>query len=78
MRPSDSTQPAFRPQREECPDETKAIDLALSLIAQDKFYVTVRRGRETVYGLAELAAIRYRRRKSAESGADPMNAPDQK
>jgi hypothetical protein len=78
MRAPDSTQPPARLQRAECPNETEAIDLALSLIAQDKFYVTVRRGRETVYELAELQAISYRRRKSAksaESESDPRNSP---
>lgn len=78
MRAPDSTEPAARLQRAKYSDETEAIDLALSLVAEDKFYVTVRRGREPVYGLAELAAIRYRRRKSTKSGSSPTDAPAQK
>jgi hypothetical protein len=75
MRAPDSIQPPARLQREECRGEAAAINLALSLIAQKKFYVTVRRGRETVYELAELLAIGYRLRKSAEAEPDPRNSP---
>jgi len=59
MRVPNSTEPPANYQRVDCPGEEEAITLALSLIAQDKFYVTIRRGHELVYGLAELQAIAY-------------------
>ena len=59
LRAPNSTEPPASYKRVVCPDEEEAITLALSLIAQNKFYVTIWRGREIVYELAELQAIAY-------------------
>ncbi|MBN9682583.1 MULTISPECIES: hypothetical protein [unclassified Corallococcus] len=64
MRAPNSTEPPASYQRVDCPDEEEAIARALSLIGQNKFYVNIRRGREMVYGLAELQAIAYWHRQS--------------
>lgn len=75
LRAPHSTQPPAKYQRVDCPSEEEAITLSLSLVAQNKFYVTVQRGREPVYELAELQAIRYWQRKSAQQESSPVDSP---
>jgi hypothetical protein len=67
LRAPNSTEPPAYFQRIDCSSEEEAITLARSRIAQNKFYVAIWRGREMLYGLAELQAIAYWHHKSISS-----------